>query len=923
MALRDLLGSVAGETGITFKAMPNKKSLGSGRSYDAFISYSHSQDRGLSKALQRTIERWGSPVPGRRRLRVCRDESNLAADPDLWEAIRNRLDQSRYFVLMASPASARSPWVTKEVMHFVANNEEARQRIGIVLTDGALGWLTDDEPSVAERAIAPEVVSLFAQQPLIVDLRDFRHSQSSPEYFARVATLVAAIVGKDKDEVFGEHLTAQRRFIMSLVGGIAVLSLAIVLAVVQYLRANEQAAEAKRQAEIAKRQAEIAATEAENAKREALRADRAAVKAADAAEEAMDQARRADRQTILANQETRRADARAREATSRRLAAEIDRLVEARIDTALLLMAQGHRMADNTAIRSSWWRLLGAHLLPSAFLPVAASRARFEPDGRFVATLADGTATFLEGDGGWRRDLGPVASEQLRSAATWQWSGSCEEEAAHCACSRTESRIIGPYGDQADFCIASELTIPGWCSDQPFEVPGVEVVIQRDGSAVHVQTDRGQGEYACLRPSPAGDQDGRRPTLVAGSSSFFAGRDDVDRLAAIGPPSVGVAQSHDGRWLAMLREGGIEMWLRERIPTTTDRWGVTAIELPSHALTAAASSGGEAVVVALSSPDERRGGDLVLWRGLAVPDLPQPPGQPVHGVWSDQGQGGALALSPDGGWLAAGIQVDLLVWNTSDLGKPPRKLWIGRKRATSASFSADGTHLVATLGLAGASPSAEVFSVEGERSWGPFAHNVRAASFHPTDDDGLVTVGAEGVQLWSLSKQMLTRDLLTEPAVALAADRGHGRLAVRLVKGDIAIWDLKNGGPPVRSGKREGSRSALAFVSNADALLWASERGLEAWYWLEDTWFKIDDRPHRGGVGLGNGSVLGVTEEGQAVVYDLDPTRWLDQTCRLVGRNLTHKEWSAHIGVAFPYECVCREHGPGAGWPEGACARAE
>jgi WD40 repeat protein len=277
-------------------------------------------------------------------------------------------------------------------------------------------------------------------------------------------------------------------------------------------------------------------------------------------------------------------------------------------------------------------------------------------------------------------------------------------------------------------------------------------------------------------------------------------------------------------------------------------------------------------------------------------------------------------MSHDGTLLAGGIDVELPVWSTSHMTQPPQKLYIGRNVATSVDFSRDGRFLIATLQpLDGTLSSAMIFSLESRQTIGPFGRGERGALFHPTEDDIIVTAGDEGVRLWSLSKHKLLRNLLKEPAVALAVDRDNGRLAASLADGDIAVWDTGEGRPPVRSGRRVGKEATLAFISGADALLWVSDRGLEIWYWLEDTWLKIADTSHRGAAVLRDGSVLGVNGEGQALVYNLKPALWLDQTCKLVGRNLTRREWKAFIGEAFPYECVCPEYEPGEGWSKSAC----
>jgi hypothetical protein len=54
-----------------------------------------------------------------RGVRTYRDETNLAAEPDLWPAIEKAIRSSTCLALCASPESARSRWVPREVELFV------------------------------------------------------------------------------------------------------------------------------------------------------------------------------------------------------------------------------------------------------------------------------------------------------------------------------------------------------------------------------------------------------------------------------------------------------------------------------------------------------------------------------------------------------------------------------------------------------------------------------------------------------------------------------------------------------------------------------------------------------------------------------------------------------------------------------------
>jgi hypothetical protein len=75
--------------------------------YDAFISYSHSKDRALAAGLQSVMQSLGKAWWQRRKLRVFRDETSLAATPEMWANIEKSLKASRFLILMASPEAGR------------------------------------------------------------------------------------------------------------------------------------------------------------------------------------------------------------------------------------------------------------------------------------------------------------------------------------------------------------------------------------------------------------------------------------------------------------------------------------------------------------------------------------------------------------------------------------------------------------------------------------------------------------------------------------------------------------------------------------------------------------------------------------------------------------------------------------------------
>ncbi len=104
--------------------------------YLAFISYNHDSDERLATALQSSLSRFAKPWYRLRTMRVFRDKTSLSANPALWYSIEQALGESEFFLLLACSASAKSPWVQKEVQWWLQNR--SAEKLVISLTDGMI-----------------------------------------------------------------------------------------------------------------------------------------------------------------------------------------------------------------------------------------------------------------------------------------------------------------------------------------------------------------------------------------------------------------------------------------------------------------------------------------------------------------------------------------------------------------------------------------------------------------------------------------------------------------------------------------------------------------------------------------------------------------------------------------------------------------
>jgi len=236
---------------------------GAATRFDAFISYSHAGDRELARALQKLLESFSRPLFRLRSMRVYRDETNLDANPDLWGAIQLAVEQSRYFVLLASPESAASKWVQRELTSFVT--ARGAQYVCVILARGVSPWTEKAPPEdvlsredCAVSRTTYELLNDVAVEPVVVDLSKNAGSPRSRRDVSRArqsaaASVAARILNRDKDELYGEHIARQRR-VLVLVGLAGMMLLALTLVAIQFgiVATNKQ-----KEAELHRRIAEL------------------------------------------------------------------------------------------------------------------------------------------------------------------------------------------------------------------------------------------------------------------------------------------------------------------------------------------------------------------------------------------------------------------------------------------------------------------------------------------------------------------------------------------------------------------------------------------------------------------------------------------------------------------------------------------
>jgi hypothetical protein len=426
--------------------------------YDAFISYSRAADDDLAPDLQRSLERLSKPWYSRKPfLRVLRDTTSFGASADLTRTITSSLDEAGHLVLLISPESARSPWTTQEVEHWLAT--KGPDTITSVITEweadrglppGDLNDLNDFDwkgPDV------PPSLHGVSEAPLAVDLRwatdPADRTLDNARWRDAVAQTAAAIKGVKKDELIGELVTmrTQARIITSslITGGVILLGVLVVALTLWLLAAGERDdavaerdradaaagdADARRlQAEQAEASATAAAAEAEAARREAEALTLEA------------RARQAEAEGNAAEAEALRGQAEeqrdAADAASVEAAAAAARAADLR-DEAVADAAAAQSAADASRLEAATQRMVRESLALataaadaiSSDLPLALSNALAsyqlaqdavgdrQPGDTFISGDQNALGTLFDALTAHRRLVGAVSGEFARAATS-------------------------------------------------------------------------------------------------------------------------------------------------------------------------------------------------------------------------------------------------------------------------------------------------------------------------------------------------------------------------------------------------------------------------------------------------------------------------------------------------------------------------
>ncbi len=337
--------------------------------YDVFISYSHTGDELLSERVQAGLQRFAKPWWRRRALHVFRDRTGLSANPGLWSSIAEAIGDSRYFLMLASPEAATSPWVAREVAEWRA--KRGSQGLLVLLTDGEIAWddRTNEFDWDATTALAVSAFTgCFAEEPRHVDMRwarsEVQLDLTDGRFRDQIAELAAPVHGIGKDELAGADVRQHRRTLRhAFAAGVALLVLTLAAFATSAFAVNAASAarrserRAIEQQQRADTEANLASIERADAEHQKQVADHNAEQAQTSALDAERERRSADSNALVAVHQKHLADLNAQQAQANAQQAQ-QNAAQAQANLTLAVTAQGEVAGKNEQLLTANGQLL-------------------------------------------------------------------------------------------------------------------------------------------------------------------------------------------------------------------------------------------------------------------------------------------------------------------------------------------------------------------------------------------------------------------------------------------------------------------------------------------------------------------------------------------------------------------------------------
>lgn len=205
--------------------------------YDAFISYRHADlDIFAAEHLHKLLENFkvpksimqGTKENRKKRInRVFRDKDELPASDNLAEPIEEALRNSQFLIVVCSPRTPESKWVTREIELFIQYH--GRENVLALLIEGEPADSFPRAMCLAERQVAKEDGTYETEQyeiePLAADVRAASKSEMQRKLKQEVLRLAAPLLHCSYDDLRQRHREQKLKNMLSFFAVIAAILL--------------------------------------------------------------------------------------------------------------------------------------------------------------------------------------------------------------------------------------------------------------------------------------------------------------------------------------------------------------------------------------------------------------------------------------------------------------------------------------------------------------------------------------------------------------------------------------------------------------------------------------------------------------------------------------------------------------------------
>ncbi|WP_316831847.1 toll/interleukin-1 receptor domain-containing protein [Pedobacter aquatilis] len=195
---------------------------------DAFISYTHQDASLAAKSIQHSLENLGKPWYKIRRARtIYRDQTSLPGGGKIADKLQHAIQQSKYFILLATPEVLHSNYINLELeIWFASHQASATDNLIILLLDGEIDWdpIQKDFNWHKTNSLPELLAGKFDNEPLWVDMTKHVYREQKQLQLRRnnnsnyeLAKVVASMTGREPRAIASAEIRRSRQISLGLI----------------------------------------------------------------------------------------------------------------------------------------------------------------------------------------------------------------------------------------------------------------------------------------------------------------------------------------------------------------------------------------------------------------------------------------------------------------------------------------------------------------------------------------------------------------------------------------------------------------------------------------------------------------------------------------------------------------------------------